>query len=129
MSDAFQTHGAFSWTELRTADQGRARSFYADVLGWDFEEMDMPGGKYTVIKVGGQPVGGIMPSSGEGGAASWAAYVTVDDVDSRVAKATAAGGKVLSEAMDVPTVGRIATIEDPTGAAICLITYAPREGG
>ena len=129
MSDAFQTHGAFSWTELRTGDQSRAKTFYTDVLGWEFEEMDMPNGKYAVIKVGGQSVGGIMPSSGGNGSTSWAAYVTVDDVDARVAKATSAGGKVLTEAMDVPGVGRIATIEDPTGAAICLITYAPRDGG
>lgn len=128
MSDAFQTHGAFSWCELQSGDASRARAFYADVLGWDFEEMDMPGGKYAVIKVGGKPVGGILPSGHGNGTAAWAAYVTVDDVDSRVSKATGAGGKVLSPAVDVPGVGRMATIEDPTGAAICLITYAPREG-
>ena len=34
MSDAFQTYGAFSWSELRTGDVAGAKKFYADVFGW-----------------------------------------------------------------------------------------------
>ena len=127
MSDSFQTHGAFSWCELHTVDVGRARRFYADVIGWSLEEMDMPGGKYSVIKAGGRPVGGITLKKGaDNGSASWVTYITVDDVDQRAAKATQAGGKVLSPPTDAPGVGRMATIEDPAGALICLIAYEPQ---
>ena len=48
----------------------------------------------------------------------WFAYVEVDDVDARVAKIAAAGGKVLKPPFDIPDVGRIAILADPTGATL-----------
>jgi hypothetical protein len=55
---------------------------------------------------------------------AWGAYVTVDDVDATLAKCSALGGKVLVPPMDVPTVGRMAVIQDPQGATISVIAYA-----
>ena len=128
MSDATQTHGAFSWCELRAADAGAAKAFYTNVLGWETEAMEMPMGVYTVLKVGGQPVGGIMANPVPGAPAHWMSYITVDDVDRRIEKAQAAGGELLMPAMDVPGVGRMATIADPGGAAISIITYERKDG-
>lgn len=122
MNNPMETHGAFSWMQLATGDVDAAKKFYGDTLGWDIATMEMPGGPYTAIKVGDQPVGGITPA-GEGGA-RWVAYVTVDDVDDRLAKAKAGGAKVVSEPFDAPGVGRMATIQDPFGAQIALITYS-----
>lgn len=128
MIDAFQTHGAFSWCELHTSDLSGMKKFYGDVVGWDIEEAPMPGGTYTMIKVGGQAIGGIRNTSGEQGAGSaWVSYVTVDDVDRRTKKAQAAGGQVIVAPADAPGVGRIATIRDPAGAMLCLITYDRKE--
>lgn len=126
----FGTHGAFSWCELRTGDPDSAISFYTQVLGYKTDSMDMPdGGTYTVLKVGDDGIGGIMKMPEAAGAAPphWMGYITVDNVDDRIAKATAAGGQVMMPAMDVPGVGRMATIVDPTGGAISIITYEPRE--
>jgi predicted enzyme related to lactoylglutathione lyase len=89
--------------------------------------MDMgKGGTYTVINAGGQGIGGItdIPSNAKGMQPSWGGYITVDDVDAVVAKVAGLGGKVLLAPMDIPTVGRFATIKDPQGATISLITYA-----
>ena len=47
------THGAFSWSELTTSDPKEARRFYGKLLGWQFQDMDMGTGMYTVINVGG----------------------------------------------------------------------------
>lgn len=130
MIDLFQTHGAFSWSELRTDDVEKAKAFYTGVIGWTAEEMSMAdGGTYTVLKVGDTAVGGLMamPEEAKGAPAHWAVYVTVDDVDKRLEMTTAAGGSVLMPAMDIPEVGRIAAVADPTGAAICLITYSAKE--
>ncbi len=129
MSDPFQTHGAFSWAELRTSDADKVKAFYTDVIGWTAEDMDMQAFTYTVLKVGDTPVGGIMPKTPEmaGVPDHWMGYVTVDNVDDRVAKAQAAGGTVIVPAFDIPGVGRMATIADPGGAAVSLMTYAPRE--
>jgi predicted enzyme related to lactoylglutathione lyase len=48
----------------------------------------------------------------------WASYVSVDDVDGTVAKATDQGGAVVVPAMDVMTIGRMAYVSDPQGAVI-----------
>ncbi len=126
MSNPQQTHGAFSWCELQTDKPAQATAFYVDVLGWETEEMEMPMGKYTLLKAGGQPVGGIMPQ--EDGSSQWASYVTVDDVDKRLAVALANGADVAAEAMDVPGVGRMASFVDPFGAVLWLIKYEDKAG-
>ena len=59
----------------------------------------------------------------EGVPPNWMGYIEVDDVDATLAAVTAAGGEALSEPFDVPDVGRIAPIKDPTGAVVSLITF------
>ncbi len=53
---------------------------------------------------------------------AWGGYVTVDDVDAVVARVAGLGGRVLLAPTDIPTVGRFATIMDPQGATLSLIT-------
>jgi hypothetical protein len=125
MTDVFQTHGRFSWTELMTGDVAAARAFYGDVLGWSFEEMPMDGMTYCLIKVGDQNIGGVMTSPTPAAPPLWVSYVTVDDVDARAARVAGAGGTVLMPPSDIPGVGRSALIRDPQGAVIHLMTYAP----
>ena len=122
------THGAFSWTELTTTDPKAARAFYGKLLDWQFQDMDMGKSMYTVINVGGQGIGGItaVPPNAKGMPPTWGSYITVNDVDAVVARVAGLGGKVLLAPMDIPTVGRFATIMDPQGATISLITYAMR---
>ncbi len=121
MNESMRTHGAFSWSELQTPDVAAAKAFYGRVLGWEIEAMELPNGSYTMIKVGERALGGMVSS--EGGGPRWLAYVTVDDVDRRTRQADAAGGKILKVPFSAPGVGRIAMIEDPAGAPLCLITY------
>ncbi len=126
MSDLFVTHGAISWFELRTKDVAKAKAFYTDVIGWEIEEMPMADGTYTVLKAGGEPIGGITTHGAEGEAV-WAGYITVDNVDERVAKAKAAGGHIAMAPMDIPGVGRWAVVIDAVGAAINFITYEKKD--
>ena len=55
----------------------------------------------------------------------WMAYIAVDDVDKRVAKAKKAGATIVREPFDVPGVGRIAILKQPGGAGIGWMTPAP----
>lgn len=129
MNDAFKQHGAFSWSELLVDDVDTALKFYTDVIGWDVEEMDMPQGKYYVLKTDGDPVGGIMgkPEGYEEVPNHWGTYITVSDVDETLAKAEAAGGKAVYPPMDVPGVGRMCAISDKSGAVVSVITYEDKE--
>jgi predicted enzyme related to lactoylglutathione lyase len=128
MMTPFATHGAFSWNELTTSDTKAARKFYGTLLGWQFKDMDMGESTYTVINVDGQGVGGItsVPPNAQGMPPTWGGYVTVDDVDAVVARVAGLGGRVLLAPTDIPTVGRFATIMDPQGATLSLITYAKK---
>jgi len=129
MNEAFKQHGAFSWSELLVDDVDSAISFYTDVIGWEIEEMDMPQGKYYIVKSGSEPVGGIMkkPDGFEQMPDFWGTYITVNDVDETLAKAEAAGGKAVYPPMDVPGVGRMCAITDKSGAMVSIITYEDTE--
>ena len=49
-------------------------------------------------------------------------FLAVDDVDVRVAKAVKAGAKLVMPIFDVPGVGRIAMLMEPSGAGIGWMT-------
>jgi uncharacterized protein len=121
-------HGQFHWNELMTRDPEGAKAFYGRTIGWRFEGMAMEGGTYWICKVGDRPVAGIMDLNrpgGEGKPTQWFAYLAVDDVDARVKRAKAAGAELMRPSFDVPGVGRIAILKDPTGAALGWMTPAP----
>jgi predicted enzyme related to lactoylglutathione lyase len=123
------SHGTFYWNELMTRDVEGAKKFYAGTLGWSYDAMPMPGGggTYWVAKMGDEPVGGILDiSAPEFGPVpeSWMAYIAVDDVDARVAKAVKAGSKLMKPVFEVPGVGRIAILTQPDGAGIGWMTPA-----
>jgi hypothetical protein len=129
MNDAFKQHGAFSWSELLVDNVESAISFYTEVIGWEIESMEMPEGKYYVLKTNGVPVGGIMakPKGCEQIPDHWGTYITVNDVDKTLKKAEAAGGKAVYPPMDVPGVGRMCAISDRSGAVVSIITYENKE--
>ena len=115
--------GRFCWNELVAADPASAQKFYGKLFGWTTEAFD--GEKaYTLFKQGGQTIGGMMPCPQPGRPAQWLAYVLVEDVDATAAKAKKLGGKIVVEPFDVPTVGRIAVLVDPQGAAIAVLKPA-----
>jgi uncharacterized protein len=111
--------GEFSWNELVSTDVAAAKKFYTGLFGWTTEPFG-PGGDYTLFKQGDTMVGGLMQCPKPGIPAHWLAYVTVEDVDASAAKAKQLGAQVVMEPFDVPTVGRIAVLLDPHGAAIGL---------
>ena len=119
------------WTELVTADPAGAAKFYATVVGWTVEEMEMAGAPpgsepYRVCMNGEEMVCGIMARPPEMGDAPdmWTSYIGVADVDAAAKRAEAAGGRVLNGPFDIPNIGRIAMIADPTGATVGIMTPA-----
>jgi predicted enzyme related to lactoylglutathione lyase len=129
MANPFEQHGAFSWCELMTTDPAAATRFYTQLLGWETEDMAAEGMTYTVVKAGGEAIGGIMgtpPGCAPDMPSSWGAYVTVADVDQSSKRAEELGATVLMPPREIPGVGRFCVIRDPQGATLSLITYAAR---
>jgi predicted enzyme related to lactoylglutathione lyase len=115
--------GTPSYVELTTPDQAAAKEFYGPLFGWELEEFPMgEAGYYVAVAKEGDSIAGIsgqMPGM-EGHPAFWGMYMAVDDVDATAAKVVAAGGKVEAEPFDVMDLGRMAAIQDPTGARVNL---------
>jgi uncharacterized protein len=122
--------GSLCWTELSTTDPGAATAFYQEVFGWSAQETPMGEFSYVVIKArdGAErsQQGGIMPLSEQMTAAgmdvAWRPYFEVADCDAAVATALKEGGTVIAPAMDVPEVGRMASLADPAAAQFAVIT-------
>jgi predicted enzyme related to lactoylglutathione lyase len=122
-------HGVFSWNELVTTDVPAAKKFYREALGWDLNDINAGAMAYTMARMGDREVAGIMamPNDAQGMPPSWGSYVTVDNVDARVARVESLGGKICIAPRDIPNVGRFALIADPQGALLAMITYFNRE--
>jgi len=118
-------HGSFHWNELNTHDPKLAREFDGKALGWTFDVMPMPGFDYYIAKSGDKAVGGIFEMKRpefEGMPSHWLAYIAVDDVDARIADAVKLGATIRRGPWDIPEVGRVAIVQDPTGAVAGRIT-------
>lgn len=120
--------GTFCWGELWTTDIPAATAFYTGLFGWGTKSGS--GGapaNYTEWQVGEQSIGGMLAIEPEMGPVppNWLPYFMVDDCDASAAKASAAGGQILMQPMDIPTVGRFAVIQDPQGASFAVIKLLP----
>lgn len=130
MSNPVPIHGTILWTELMTRDLPKAMAYYTEICGWEYNQMPDPdtGGTYYVAMKDGQSVAGLMDISAMEALNDvpphWFTYIAVDDVDAAVAATTASGGEIRRPPFDVPGIGRIAIIADPTGAAVGLMTAA-----
>jgi|SRR5215831_11837412 len=113
--------GHLSWNELHTPEPKKALAFYEKVVGFSVRSMDMgPAGTYHILSKGGVDRAGVTSQLAPGVAPHWLPYITVDDADKTLARAKKLGATVLMPAEDVPTVGRIGVLADPTGAAIAI---------
>ena len=121
--------GSFCWTEIASNNADECMAFYKTVFGWEFKGGDAaPGLDYREFTTGGdRPAGGLYQID-----PSWfgdnpppphfMTYVAVDDVDENAKLATDLGATIIRGPMDIPNVGRMAIIQDPTGAMIATFT-------
>src|SRR6266851_3282894 len=112
--------GTFSWVDLTVPDTKAAAKFYSELLGWTADEPNSEYGGYAMVRTNGKAVAGLTPQMSPGAPAAWTTYVNVDDADATAEKAKQAGGQVIFGPMDVMSQGRMALVQDPTGAVIGL---------
>lgn len=115
--------GVFSWVDLSSHNFAAAKAFYHGLFGWDTLEIPMSEDySYHMFQINGYDVaGGSQLTEGmvpPGTPSHWSSYVNHSDVDSVVAKVADAGGVVVAPPFDVMESGRMAVIQDPTGAMV-----------
>jgi len=107
------------WTDLSTSDPAAARDFYAKVFGWKVEvNPDPQYGGYALAKIGGKDVAGIGPKQMDEAPTAWTVYIGSADAEDTAKKAQAAGGNVIVPTMAVGDQGKMAIIQDPSGAML-----------
>ena len=116
----------FVHVELNTTDPDKAKSFYSKLFSWELQDVPMPMGTYTMIKVGQGTGGGMMKHPVPGAPSSWLAYVQVNDINAATQKARSLGASVMKDVTEVPEAGWFSIILDPTGAALGL--WKPKSG-
>ena len=125
--------GSFCWIELATTDQKAAKDFYGSLFGWSPQDSPIgPNEVYTIFKLEGrdaaagytlredQRTHGVPPN--------WMIYITVDSTDQAATKAKQLGATVVMTPFDVMDLGRMAVIQDPTGAHFCVWQAAKNTG-
>ena len=108
----------FVHVELNTTDVGKAKDFYGKLFDWKLEDAPMPQGTYTLINVGQGTGGGMVKQTVPGAPSAWLPYVVVDDIDASTKKAKSLGAKVVVDITEVPKMGWLSIINDPTGATL-----------
>jgi predicted enzyme related to lactoylglutathione lyase len=117
--------GEFCWIELATSDQAAAKDFYGQIFGWTFEDTPIgPNDVYTIFQLEGRDTAAactLRPDQlSHGIPPHWNLYIAVESADATAGRAEQLGGKVLAPPFDVFDAGRMAVLQDPTGASFSL---------
>jgi predicted enzyme related to lactoylglutathione lyase len=110
----------FVHVELNTNDVGKAKGFYSKLFDWKMEDAKMDWGTYTLIGVGEGTGGGLMQNPIPNAPSFWLSYVLVDDIEAATKKAKSLGATVCKDVTEVPDMGWLSIISDPTGAMLGL---------
>lgn len=114
-------HGHFSWVDLATPDPTGSLAFYEPLFGWSHEAVPSSGGGYLMLRREGEAVAGMVALPAQSGIPPcWFSYILVDSVDAAQARALELGASPLAPPNDVPGMGRVCIVRDPTGAHVGL---------
>jgi predicted enzyme related to lactoylglutathione lyase len=108
--------GALNWNDLLTPDIEKAAAFYGDLFGWTTEAVPEAHG-YRVIRNGGRPNGGMMPTTDA--PPTFLPYFGHEDMDKLLGAVEGLGGKIHVGPVRMWQ-GAIAVLDDPQGATFSV---------
>ncbi len=117
--------GSFCWIDLATTDEAAAKSFYGVLFGWEARDIPAgPGQTYTLLDLEGREAAAMYPLRPDqlerGVPPHWNLYVAVDEADKVAARAGELDGNILAGPFDAAEYGRMAILQDPTGASLSI---------
>lgn len=117
--------------EIPASDLEELKKFYSKLFKWKFIHMPTEGMDYWVIQTVPTDKQGMLKKQGLNGGMFTKPpeqknikpvnYITVENIDKYLIKATELGGKILMPVQTVPNVGQIARIADPEGNQFGLL--------
>jgi len=122
MADQTPKIGTIGWLDLTVPNADAVRDFYAAVVGWSHDGIDMGGYADYVMKApNGEAVGGVCHARGVNAKVppSWIPYAIVADLAACVAKVKSMGGTIVDGPRGAGG-GQMCIIKDPAGAVFGL---------
>ena len=121
--------GKIIWRDLLTNDPAASQRFYGELFGWEFESVGdasnlRSNSAYTLIRHNGRLIGGMVDTlalNNRDDISQWVVLMAVEDLDARVAAATANGGMIVTPPTDLQERGRLALVRDAEGALLGLL--------
>ena len=104
--------------EILGQDQAALQAYYTDLFGWKLDTSNQGGYGMTDAAATGVTVG--VGATRNGSAGGVTGYITVDDIDATLARATALGGNVVMPKFSPGPGATIALFADPSGNVIGL---------
>jgi predicted enzyme related to lactoylglutathione lyase len=121
--------GLFVWHEVGTTDLKAGEDFYAKVFGWKAESWSQ-NPSYKLFIARRESKAGLYLITESPNTLTpppnWLSYIATPDVDATVRQAVELGGKVIVPAYNVPSVGRMAHLQDPQGALFAVSSQERR---
>lgn len=118
-------NGVFNWVDLMTSEPEAAKIFYGQLFGWTFDDRptDM-GTVYSMAMKGDRAVAALFEMAEDlkqhNMPPQWQSYINVADVDTSVQRWQDQGGTIVTPPFDIMAAGRMAVVQDPTGAIVSL---------
>jgi len=121
--------GLFVWHEVGTTDLKAGEDFYAKIAGWKPESWSQ-NPSYKLFVARRESKAGLYLITESPNTLTpppnWLSYIGTPDVDATVRQAVELGGKVIVPAYNVPSVGRMAHLQDPQGALFAVSSQERR---
>ncbi|NJD32374.1 MAG: VOC family protein [Gammaproteobacteria bacterium] len=116
------------WVELWADDAAKMAAFYKGLAGYEaVEGLARAEAGGIVLRSGGFARAGILPKPAKV-PTTWVPYIRVASVSDTVARASAAGARVLMQPARMHGTN-VAILADPTGAPFAVAEWAARERG
>lgn len=108
--------------EMPAKDKKRVSAFYSKAFGWEMQQLGAEMGNYIIsMTTESDEKGPIKPGAINGGFFDYKddelnraphVVISVDDIEESIKMIHASGGKVLTEIMDIPGVGKYVSFKD-----------------
>ena len=122
--------------EMPVEDQKRVSEFYSKVFGWKMEQMGSEFAEYVVATTTesdektGRPTtpgainGGFFKKDKNKPGQIPSVVISVNDIKEHMKKVKEAGGEVLGEPVEIPTIGWYVSFHDTEGNRVSLLQPA-----
>ncbi len=118
--------------EMPAKDRQRVSDFYTKAFGWKMMQMGQDMGNYIVaqtaetdekfmVKTPGTINGGFFDYKDEEGYKLPHVVISVDDLSKAIEDVKSAGGEVLGEPMDIPSIGKYISFKDTEGNNVGML--------